>query len=414
MVEKKPARKRNPNGSGNISARKDGRYELKLFVDAPDGSRKRISVYGATWEEADAERTRLKELQRRAIPVDVTTMTVRQYLLYWLENTVEPSVRPTTYVTWEALVRLYMVPGLGRHKLRALQAKHIRDWLTKVSRRCQCCAQGKDAKRAEKGKARCCAHTPAKCCEQFPSTGTLRTILRVLRAAVQDAVEDDLLARNVAKQVKMPAGRVRKEKPWSEAEALRFLETAKDHRLYALWSVALAIGLRRGEALGLRWTDVDLAGGTVDISQALYRVGGRLDLFDVKTEGSEATVPLPPKLLLILRQHRRDQLQDAAVSEANRLGLVFTTTRGTPLEPRNVNRAFTELVKKAGVRPIRLHDLRHSCATLLFAQGVEAATVQRILRHSSISTTTSIYMDVIERVQRDAVAGMDGLFRDHG
>lgn len=412
MADKNPARKRNPNGSGTIGTRKDGRYELKMFVDAPDGTRKRISVYGATWEEADAERTRLKELQRRAIPVDVTTMTVRQYLQHWLENVAEPSVRPTTYVTWESLVRLYMIPGLGRHKLRSLQAKHIRDWLNKLPRQCQCCAQKKDAKRAEKGKARCCARTPAKCCQQYPSTGTLRTILRVLRAAIQDAVEEDLLARNVAKQVKMPAGRVRKEKPWSEAEALQFLETAKDHRLYALWSVALAIGLRRGEALGLRWTDVDLTEGTVDIARALYRVGGRLDLFDVKTEGSEATVPLPPKLLQILRQHRRDQLQDAELSNANKLGLVFTTTKGTPLEPRNINRAFSELVRKAGVRPIRLHDLRHSCATLLFAQGVEAATVQRILRHSSISTTTSIYMDVIERVQRDAVAGMDGLFRD--
>ncbi|BDU04088.1 tyrosine-type recombinase/integrase [Nocardia cyriacigeorgica] len=412
MADKNPARKRNPNGSGTIGTRKDGRYELKMFVDAPDGTRKRISVYGATWEEADAERTRLKELQRRAIPVDVTTMTVRQYLQHWLENVAKPSVRPTTYVTWESLVRLYMIPGLGRHKLRSLQAKHIRDWLNKLARQCQCCTQKKDAKRAEKGKARCCAWTPAKCCQQYPSTGTLRTILRVLRAAIQDAVEEDLLARNVAKQVKMPAGRVRKEKPWSEAEALQFLETAKDHRLYALWSVALAIGLRRGEALGLRWTDVDLTEGTVDIARALYRVGGRLDLFDVKTEGSEATVPLPPKLLQILRQHRRDQLQDTELAKANKLGLVFTTTKGTPLEPRNINRAFSELVKKAGVRPIRLHDLRHSCATLLFAQGVEAATVQRILRHSSISTTTSIYMDVIERVQRDAVAGMDGLFRD--
>lgn len=411
-TEKKPSRKRNPNGSGNISTRKDGRYELKMFVDAPDGTRKRVSVYGATWEEADAERTRLKELQRRAIPVDVTTMVVRQYLQHWLANVAQPSIRPTTYVTWESLVRLYMIPGLGRHKLRSLQAKHIRDWLNKLARQCQCCAQNKDARRGERGKARCCAQVPAQCCRQYPSTGTLRTILRVLRAAIQDAVEDDVLARNVAQQVRMPSGRIRKEKPWTEGEALQFLETAKTHRLYALWSVALAIGLRRGEALGLRWSDVDLAEGSVDINRALYRVGGKLELFDVKTEGSEATVPLPPKLLQLLRQHRRDQLQDVELSEANRLGLVFTTVKGTPLEPRNVNRAFSELVKKADVRPIRLHDLRHSCATLLFAQGVEAATVQRILRHSSIATTTGIYMDVVERVQRDAVLGMDGLFGD--
>lgn len=413
MTEKKS--KRSPNGSGTIGQRQDGRFELKLFVDAPDGTRKRISVYGATWEEADAERTRLKELARRGAPVDVTTMNVRQYLTSWLSTVVEPSVRPTTYVTWEALVRLYMIPGLGKRKLKALQAADIRTWLNKLASQCQCCAQGKDARRAEQepSRARCCALTPAQCCNQFPSVGTRRTILRVLRAALQDAVDEEVLARNVAKQVKMPTGRTRKEKPWSQAEAEKFLDTAKDHRLYAMWSVALAIGLRRGEAIGLRWDDVDLRHGSVDVTQALYRVSGTLGLFDVKTEDSEATVPLPPKLLKILRQHHTDQLaQDQAVLDANKLDLVFTSTRGTPLEPRNINRAFDELVKKAGVRPIRLHDLRHSCATLLFAQGVPAATVQRILRHSSIATTTGIYMEVIERVQREAVAGMDSLFGD--
>ncbi|MET8875587.1 tyrosine-type recombinase/integrase [Nocardia sp. NPDC004604] len=416
MSEKGKSKKRNPNGSGTIGTRKDGRVELKLFVETPDGKRKRVSVYGATWEEADAERTRLKELQRKGIPVDVTTMTVRQYLGRWLTTVAEPSIRGTTFVTWEALVRLYMIPGIGKYKLKALQARHIRDWLNGLPTQCQCCAQGKDAKRVAKSddqsKARCCARKPVECCQQYVSTGTRRTILRVLRAALQDAVDDEVLARNVAKQVKMPTGHIRKEKAWTEEEALRFLETAKDHRLYALWSVALAIGLRRGEALGLRWSEVNLTAGTVDIVKALYRVGGTLGLHDVKTESSEASVPLPPKLLAILRQHQIDQSEDAEVSNANKLGLVFTSTRGTPLEPRNVNRAFAELVKKSGVRPIRLHDLRHSCATLLFAQGVDPATVQRILRHASITTTTSIYMEVIERVQRDAVAGMDSLFPD--
>ena len=96
-MAKKDGKKRNPNGSGTIGPRKDGRYELKLFVDTPDGRRKRISVYGGTWEEADAERTRLKELQRKGIPVDVTTMTVGQYLKHWLEDVAQHQVRPTTY-----------------------------------------------------------------------------------------------------------------------------------------------------------------------------------------------------------------------------------------------------------------------------------------------------------------------------
>jgi integrase len=182
-------------------------------------------------------------------------------------------------------------------------------------------------------------------------------------------------------------------------------------RLYALWAVALAIGLRRGEALGLRWVDVDLVNGRVVITKALSRVGTILALRDVKTESSAASVPLPDELVAILRRHRLDQLGDTQVARGNTLGLVFTTKNGTPLEPRNVNRAFETLCRRAGVRRIRLHDLRHSCATLLFTMGVEAATVQRVLRHSSISVTTGTYVDVIEQVQRSAVAGMDSLLK---
>lgn len=404
-------KKRNPNGSGNISKRKDGRYELKVFVDTPDGRRKRISVYGATWDEADAERTRVKEQQRKGIPVESTTLTVAQYMQYWLDDIAKPNVRATTFSSYELLVRLYVVPGIGKHKLRTLQAQHIRAWLNGLRSVCQCCAQGKDAKRA---KPRCCARSPRECCEQFSGTGTLRYLLRLVRAALQDAVDEDLLNRNVARQVKMPAGPVRKVKPWTAKEASNFLDVARTDRLYALWAVALAIGLRRGEALGLRWADVDLAQGRVQITQALSRVSNELALRDVKSESSAATVPLPDELVTVLRQHRREQLSDPKIAHANKLGLVFTTRNGTPLEPRNINRAFESLCRRANVRVIRLHDLRHSCATLLFAMGVDAATVQRILRHSSISVTTGIYLEVIEEVQRDAMTGMDSLLKQRG
>jgi hypothetical protein len=115
-------KRQNPNGSGNICKRKDGRYELKVFVDTPDGRRKRISVYFSTWDDADAERTRLKGLQRKGISIDSTTSTVEQYMQYWLTEIAHPSVRETTFSSYELLVRLYVVPGLGKRKLRALQA----------------------------------------------------------------------------------------------------------------------------------------------------------------------------------------------------------------------------------------------------------------------------------------------------
>ena len=177
----------------------------------------------------------------------------------------------------------------------------------------------------------------------------------------------------------------------------------------------LSVGVAsiRGEvlvgALGLGWANVDLTGGSVDVKTALSRVGTELALRDVKTESSAASAPLPDELVTVLRRHRREQLADTVVAHGNTFGLVFTTRNGTPLEPRNVNRAFESLCRRAGVRTIRLLDLRHSCATLLFAMGVDAATAQRILRHSSITVTTGTYVEVIERVQRDAVSGMNSL-----
>lgn len=286
MAERKP-RKRNPNGSGTISQRKDGRVELKLFVDTPDGKRKRISVYGRTWEEADAERTRLKELQRKGIPIDVTTMTVREYMTYWLREVAEPNVRRTTYATYEGDVRLHIVPGLGRRKLKALESRHVRTFINGLRTKCQCCGQGKDAARA---KPRCCAKSPAECCGEVLSVSSIRHVLRVLRAALQDAVDDELISRNVARLVKVGGSGDYKVRYFTPVEAKQFLRAAEGHRLHALWAVALSMGLRRGEALGLTWADMDLVGGRLTIRQALHRVDGRLQLDEVKTEGSNATL----------------------------------------------------------------------------------------------------------------------------
>ena len=168
------------------------------------------------------------------------------------------------------------------------------------------------------------------------------------------------------------------------------------------------MGLRRGEALGLGWRDVDLDAGLIKIHRALHRVDGQLQLEDVKTEGSAGLLPLPPPLVAILESHRRSQMKErlAAGPSWRDTGLVFTTATGGPIEPRGVNRMFSSLCKKAEVPSIRVHDLRHSCATLLFTMGVEAARVQKILRHSSISVTTGTYVEVIESVKRDALDSM--------
>jgi integrase len=230
------------------------------------------------------------------------------------------------------------------------------------------------------------------------------------------AVDEELLSRNVVRLVQLRVTDDRKVRSFTRAEALRFLKAAEQHRLYALWAVALAMGLGRGEALGLAWADVDLDSGRLTIRQALHRVDGQLRLEQVKTEASVAVLPIPVPLVSILRGHRARQLEErfTAGAQWRDTGLVFTTARGGFLEPRNVNRMFHRLCQIANVPQLRVHDLRHSCATLLFTMGVPPATVQRILRHSSITVTTGTYVEVIEAVQRDALDSMSTLFEQTG
>ncbi|MEZ0357811.1 tyrosine-type recombinase/integrase [Mycobacterium sp. SA01] len=408
--------RRNANGQGGVYRRADGRWEAKVFVDTPDGRRKRISVYGDNERAALDELGKVLDQQRRGIPTATTTLTVAEYMTYWLEHIAEPSVRRTTYATYEGDVRLHIIPGIGNRKLKSLQASHIRAWLTGLQTRCQCCAQGKDAARARKSQERCCALVPAKCCNDTLSASSIRHILRVLRAALQDAVDEEMLSRNVARLVQLRVTDDRRVRSFTRAEAMRFLKTAEATRLYALWAVALAMGLRRGEALGLQWSDVDLDAERITIRRALHRVDGQLKLENVKTEGSVAVLPVPRTLVPILTNHRRNQLEErlAAGSAWRATGLVFTTTQGGALEPRNVNRMFHGLCEKADVPQLRVHDLRHSCATLLFTMGVQPATVQKILRHSSITVTTGTYVEVIEAVQRDALDSMGSLFASTG
>lgn len=161
----RPKSRRNANGQGGVYRRTDGRWEGKFFVDTPDGRRKRVSVYGDTEREALDELNKLRDQQRRGIPVATTTLTVADYMSYWLEHIAEPSIRRTTYATYEGDVRLHIIPGIGRRKLKSLRAAHIREWLNNLRTTCQCCAHKRDASRTT---PRCCAKPNPECCQRLP------------------------------------------------------------------------------------------------------------------------------------------------------------------------------------------------------------------------------------------------------
>jgi integrase len=200
--------------------------------------------------------------------------------------------------------------------------------------------------------------------------------------------------------------------PWTADEARRFLVAAREDRWYAIYAVALSIGLRRGAALALRWSDVDFDESVVHVRHSLQRLRGQLVLSPVKTVDSERTVPLPRNLVDVLRRHQVAQRagKEAVGDKWQEYRAIFTTGLGTLIEPRNLNRHFDRLCRQAGVRRIRFHDLRHSCATLLYDQGVSIENIQDVLGHSSPTITKTIYVDATRKVQRNAVDKLGFLF----
>jgi len=181
---------------------------------------------------------------------------------------------------------------------------------------------------------------------------------------------------------------------WLDVEqAKAFLNAVAEDRLEALYRVAVSLGLRQGEALGLRWDDVDLEGGQLRVSWTLQRVNGHLELVEPKTKKSRRTVMMPVSVTEALRQHRARQVEERlqAGSKWQEQGFVFTTLLGTPLEGTKVTKNFQKVLASAGLPQMKFHELRHSCVSLLGAQGVAPRTITEIMGHSQMSTTMNIY-----------------------
>lgn len=391
------------NGEGSIFPYRNG-YAAYVWVTAPDGERKRQWVYGKTREEVHAKWLKLHEEARRG-PVASKIPTLAEYLAYWLREVVRPpNFAPLTCATYETLTRLYILPGLGKKRLDKLTVRDVRAWLNSSRTICQCCAQGKDARRPE-NRQRCCAK--GSCCKQYASERTIRDAWTVLRSALSNAVTEELISKNVAGLVKVSKPRTRKNKPWSVEEARLFLESARadGDPMYAAYVLVLILGLRKGEVLGLTWEAVNLDGGELDVAWQLQRVRRELLHRETKTEASDATLPLPGICVaaLRLRHKRQEQSKSEAGGDWVETGLVFTTRLGTPVDPRSFNRSFDARCRKSGVRRIKVHDTRHTCATLLAALDVHPRVAMRILRHAQIDVTMEVYTEVSDEKTRRAL-----------
>ena len=366
---------RRGHNEGSISKRKDGRWEGRISVGYEGGTRKRKVFYGKTRREVQQQLTKALRDHQQGLPVAPERQTVATFLTSWLDVAAKPRLRPSTYTSYRQTVTQHLVPALGRIILQKLTAQQVQRYLNE--------------KRAVGLSAR-----------------TVQYHHAILRSALNQAVKWDLIPRNVATLVDVPRVEQHDFRYFTLEESRRFLRAVQGDRLEALYTVAVALGLRQGEALGLRWDDVDLA--NVKVRMQLQRINGKLTLVPTKTARSRRTIPLPEFAIAALRRHRTQQLQErlAAGEKWQEHGLVFTTTLGTPIDARNVTRWFHRILERADLPQIRFHDLRHTAATLLLAQGLSPRVIMETLGHSQISLTMNTYAHVMPAMQQEAAERM--------
>jgi integrase len=318
--------------------------------------------------------------------VKPTKQTVGEYLEEWLRDYVTTNTAPTTADGYSDIVRAHLIPELGRFPLNALQPSHIQAYYARML---------VSGRRDGKGGL---------------SAQTIKHHHRVLYEALKHAVKHDMLIRNVAEAVDPPRPEG-KEMTKLEPENVRtLLDAARETPFYTLLYTAIYTGLRRSELLGLRWRDIDLDVTALSVVQTLHHVPKKGYIFkEPKTKRSRRLVDLSPSLALLLREHRANQELERRL--LGRLlmpdDLVFCCSDGSPLPPNSVTKAFHRLVKSMGVSGIRLHDLRHTHATLMLRQGVHPKVVSERLGHSSVAITLDTYSHVLPGIQAAAARRFD-------
>ena len=365
---------RRGQGEGSIYRRSDGRWCVMVTLE--NGGRK--VIYARTRALAGQKLGEALKAKELGVLVSDERQTVEEYMNEWLVETAKPRIRPYTYTSYESITKLHINPSLGKIPVRKLTPQQVQSWLNKKFR------DGLNPTRMH----------------------------GVLRTALNQAVRFEVVPRNVATMVTLPRIPRYEIEAFTPAQVRTLLDALKGHRLEALYSVAVAMGLRQGEALGLRWQDVDFEAGTLSVRHALQRIEGKFELVEPKTRRSRRTLFLPQMTLRSLREHRGGQLKERLLAgpEWEEKGLVFTTPTGTPIDAKNLTLSFQRMLQRIGLPKRRFHDLRHSCATLLLVQGVPARVVMETLGHSQISLTLNTYSHVPSELQREAAHRMDDFF----
>jgi integrase len=378
---------------GHIRKQGEGSWEIKFDLGRDPMTGKRLTRYltfRGTKRAAEAELTRLLSRRDDGVHVDPTKMNLGEYLHHWLTANIERRVAARTAHRHRGIVEKNIIPRLGNIPLRKLTAVHIEAFEADLQREGR--VNGKGGLSAQ----------------------TVKHVHRTLSQALRHAVRQNVLVKNPAEAVQPPRPEDREIVILSKPEIGTILSAAQGTELFVPILVGVTTGVRRGELLALRWSDLDLDAGYLIVNQALEQVGRKITFKPPKNKKSRRKVTLPDTTTKALRQYRKTQAE-----ERLRMGLpaaartlVFSRPNGEPLDPDAVSKAFKRIVSTAKVTPISLHGLRHTHISHLLMDGVHAKVVSERAGHSTVAFTLSRYAAYIPNLQQDAAERVDAALRD--
>ncbi|SFP26346.1 Site-specific recombinase XerD [Oscillibacter sp. PC13] len=378
--------KKRANGEGNIRKRKDGRWEGR-YTAGHDTTGKAIykNVLGKTQAEVKEKLKRAIEENKGLDIVKAGQYTLGQWMDVWFENYAKLKVRPSSHQTYKGYINNHIKPHVGSIPLSKLTSLDLQKLYKMLL------AEGRidriESKNQPKGL----------------SAKTVRNINQIISSALNLAKEQKLIYSNPAEACALPKIEHREMKTLPVEQLTFFLREARETGVYEMYYIELATGLRRGELLGLKWNDIDMANGTIRVQRQVARIDGEIVEAPLKTKNSYRTVSIGDDAIEVLKEQRK--------KVGREIEYVFPSPNGGPISPDSVLNMLHRVLERAGLPKIRFHDLRHTFATLALQNGVDIKTVSGMLGHFSAGFTLDTYAHVTTSAQKEAANTMGGVLR---
>jgi len=374
------ANNKRKQGEGTMRLRKDGRWEGRIVVGYDEkGNPKTKSVTAKTKGECEEKLRTLKETVGKAKERLKPDMPFGEWMDFWYQNYCKPALRETTRASYESCIYKHIIPSVGQIPMNKLSQNDLQQFYARLKKNGR--LQYSDTQGTE------------------VSNRLVRSCHARIRSALEKAITEHLITRNPSTGCKLPPKKGREMQVLTQAEIGRFLARAKEEGYYELFLLELSTGMRRGEILGLKWSDLNINDGSLRIVREIVPAGSKIVIQPPKTKNSVRTVVLPPYMVEILAEMKKNKTCE----------WIFPSPvkEGAPRNPTALHHRFKLILERSGCKNIRFHDLRHTFATMALENGMDVKTLSAMIGHISAETTLNIYSHITDTMREQASVKID-------